>query len=237
MGDAWIYSSGPATDDLVRLLAELGFSPRRVRPGDAVATRVTSRPPVFAMIVAGREDPSPNVLCAELRTRRELTDVPLIVAVEPEHLRSGSDLADADELLVPPYSAAELRVRVARARRASAPEDRSDEVVRVGSLELDFTNHEVTIAGEVVAFTRMEYELLKFLVTHPRRVFTRDALLTTVWGYSYYGSGRTVDVHIRRLRAKLGPKHSERIRTVRSVGYLFENADQKGGVERALRTA
>ena len=68
----------------------------------------------------------------------------------------------------------------------------------------------------------MEYELLKFLATHPNRVFSREALLSRVWGYDYYGGARTVDVHVRRLRAKLGAEHAQRIKTVRSVGYRFE---------------
>ena len=232
MGDAWIYSKGPATDELARLLVELGFSPKRVEPGD-----VRIRPPVLAVIVAGPQDPAPNDLCAELRRRQELADVPLLLALEPEHLRSGSELADADEVLVPPYSAAELRVRVARARRASnvdAPAD-EDDAVRTGSLAVNLRTHEVTIDDRPAGFTYMEYELLKFLITHPRRVFSREALLTRVWGYSHYGSGRTVDVHIRRLRAKLGVEHAARIKTVRSVGYLFDPAP--AGTETISRVA
>jgi DNA-binding response OmpR family regulator len=225
MGDAWIYSTGAATDTLVRLLAELGFSPRRMRAdGDGAG----ARPPMLAVVVAGREDPAPNALCAELRTRTELADVPLLLALEPEHLRWASDLVGADELLVPPYSVAELRVRVARARRALtadyADDDTSDDIVRAGSLALNLITYEVTIEGRAVGFTYIEYELLKFLMTHPRRAFSREALLTRVWGYAYYGSGRTVDVHVRRLRAKLGPEHAARIKTVRSVGYLFDAA-------------
>ena len=80
----------------------------------------------------------------------------------------------------------------------------------------------MTVDGEPVGFTYTEYELLKFLMTHPRRVFSREALLARVWGYAHYGSGRTVDVHIRRLRAKVGAEHAARIRTVRNVGYLFD---------------
>ena len=69
--------------------------------------------------------------------------------------------------------------------------------------------------------TYMEYELLKFLAQHPGKVFTREILLSRVWGYEYYGGARTVDVHIRRLRAKLGEEHAGLIQTVRSVGYRF----------------
>ena len=96
------------------------------------------------------------------------------------------------------------------------------DVVRVGSLALNESTYEVTVDGAPVGFTYTEYELLKFLMTHPRRVFSREALLARVWGYAHYGSGRTVDVHIRRLRAKVGPEHAARIRTVRNVGYLFD---------------
>ena len=70
----------------------------------------------------------------------------------------------------------------------------------------------------------MEYELLRFLMSHPNRVFSREALLQRVWGYDYFGGARTVDVHIRRIRAKLGDEHAARVKTVRSVGYLFELA-------------
>ena len=112
-------------------------------------------------------------------------------------------------------------VRVARARlRVNGVDD--GETVRAGSLELNLATYQVSIAGKPLSFTYMEYELLKFLITHPNRVFPRDALLSAVWGYDYYGGARTVDVHIRRIRAKLGQEHAARIKTVRSVGYRFE---------------
>src|SRR5260370_1013490 len=78
--------------------------------------------------------------------------------------------------------------------------------------------------GRPLALTYMEYELLKFLPTHPGKVFTREVLLSRVWGYEYYGGARTVDVHIRRLRAKLTEEHAALIQTVRSVGYRFGQA-------------
>ena len=78
--------------------------------------------------------------------------------------------------------------------------------------------------GEPLDLTYMEYELLKFLVSRPGKVFTRETLLSRVWGYEYYGGARTVDVHVRRLRAKLGEEHANLIQTVRSVGYRFGQA-------------
>jgi DNA-binding response OmpR family regulator len=126
-----------------------------------------------------------------------------------------------DELLVRPFSHLELEVRVARARRMMQGVE-ADEIVRCGELALNLRTYQVTVDGQAVSFTYMEYELLKFLMTHPNRVFSREALLSRVWGYDYYGGARTVDVHIRRVRAKLGTSHAWRVQTVRSVGYLLD---------------
>ena len=86
---------------------------------------------------------------------------------------------------------------------------------------LNLETYQAAIDNRPIDLTYMEYELLKFLVQQPGRVFTRETLLTEVWGYEYYGGARTVDVHVRRLRAKLGEEHAGLITTVRSVGYRF----------------
>ncbi|UUY03166.1 winged helix-turn-helix domain-containing protein [Svornostia abyssi] len=220
MSDAWIYgeANGPA-GSTARLLAELGFSPHRLtangslRPDDA-----PGRSPAVVVVVAPTGD-----ICERLSQDEELADVPVLVAVEAEHLDLGEGIADGHELLVHPFSAAELHARIARARRALHGVDHGD-VVRCGSLEVNLATYQVTIGGKPVDFTFMEYELLKFFATHPGRVFSREALLSRVWGYDYYGGARTVDVHVRRLRAKLGQEHAGRIKTVRSVGYRWEGA-------------
>ena len=95
------------------------------------------------------------------------------------------------------------------------------ELVEYGSLVLNLETYQAAVAGRPLDLTYMEYELLKFLASHPGKVFTRETLLSRVWGYEYYGGARTVDVHIRRLRAKLGEEHANLIQTVRSVGYRF----------------
>ncbi len=232
MRDAWIYADNrDATAELARSLAELGFSPRHVgRNGSLVPTGedgASVRMPALALVVAASGEPAPNDVWAELRGLEELADVPLLLALEPEHLTSISDLAAAHELLVAPFSSAELRARIARARRESSQVE-DGELVRAGSLELNLETYQVTIDGRIVGFAYMEYELLKFLLMHPGRVFSREALLRRVWGYDYYGGARTVDVHIRRVRAKLGQEHAARIKTVRSVGYLFETGTLRG---------
>ena len=222
MSDAWIYGHS-ADDVLSRLLAELGFSPHRVaangtlRPPDA-----SSRAPALALVLAsGLEHPSCAELCARLAADEELAEVPVLVALGSGALAEGLGVAEGHELLVEPFTADELQARIARARRAVSGIDH-DEVVRVGSLEMNLATYQVAIDGRPVDFTYMEYELLKFLATHPRRVFSREALLSRVWGYDYYGGARTVDVHVRRVRAKLGSEHAARIKTVRSVGYRWE---------------
>lgn len=222
MAEAWIYtdeSVDAVASDVARLLAELGFAPRKVaangslRPeGDGGAP---PRPPDLALVLS---DPG---LCARLEGDEDLGDVPVVVAIDGAELDAGGAVHEGHELIVLPLRAAELRARIARARRRvnGVPDDN---VVRVGSLEVNLATYQVAVGGAPVDFTYMEYELLKFLVTHPGRVFSREALLSRVWGFDYYGGARTVDVHVRRVRAKLGHEHAGRIKTVRSVGYRFE---------------
>ena len=95
------------------------------------------------------------------------------------------------------------------------------DIIEYGPLMLNLETYQAAVSGRVLDLTYMEYELLRFLAGHPAKVFTRETLLSRVWGYEYYGGARTVDVHIRRLRAKLGEEHAHLIQTVRSVGYRF----------------
>jgi DNA-binding response OmpR family regulator len=94
-------------------------------------------------------------------------------------------------------------------------------VIRTGDVSVDDASYTARVGGRALDLTFKEFELLKFLAQHPGRVFTRQQLLQEVWGYDYFGGTRTVDVHVRRLRAKLGPEHETLIGTVRNVGYRF----------------
>jgi DNA-binding response OmpR family regulator len=123
----------------------------------------------------------------------------------------------ADELVYPGAPEAELRLRFAMLRRRHATAEGA--VIRLGPLALDTETYRVAAAGRPLDLTFKEFELLRFLASHPGRVYTRPSLLREVWGYDFYGGTRTVDVHIRRLRAKLGPEHEHLVETVRSVGY------------------
>lgn len=142
----------------------------------------------------------------------------LFALVPPEQLdRITVDLAIDDFVLLsaPPE---ELARRIERALWRKHGVD-AENVVRCGALEIDLTNYRVTVDGEPVVLTFKEYELLRFLAMNAGRVFTREQLLNRVWGYDYFGGARTVDVHIRRIRAKIEIHGHAFIETVRNVGY------------------
>jgi DNA-binding response OmpR family regulator len=173
-----------------------------------------------AVVVADEHAERAFALCRAIRKR----DVPL----EPVLLLvSGAQLADLelrdelyDDFCLTPFHPRELEARLKhlfwRAGRGTRPD-----LVEHGGLVLNLETYQAVMDGRPLDLTYMEYELLKFLATHPGKVFTREMLLSRVWGYEYYGGARTVDVHIRRLRAKLGEEHAGLIQTVRSVGYRF----------------
>jgi DNA-binding response OmpR family regulator len=100
-------------------------------------------------------------------------------------------------------------------------ESSSSDFVSVDGMTINLATYQVSVGGEPVDFTYLEYALLAFLVTHPGRTYSRDALLRRVWGFDYFGGSRTVDVHVRRVRAKLGPELAQHLETIRGVGYLW----------------
>jgi DNA-binding response OmpR family regulator len=223
MRDVWLYARQKEdTHGVAAALVEFGYRPRyvaevgRMVPFGDGADR---RPPELAIVVTASGDPIPLGLLRQLSSSSEFNELPVLVALDPEHLRSTPEVALSHEFLVKPFSAEELRLRITQATRKRLAVDA--EVIRVGSIELNLATYSVVVDRCPVRMRYMEYELLKFLITHPNRAFSRQALLSGVWGYDYYGGARTVDVHIRRLRLKLG-EHAARIRTVRSVGYLFD---------------
>jgi len=116
---------------------------------------------------------------------------------------------------------ARLRLAVGKVAALTHSPAREPGVVRAGGLTIDEGTYTCRLRGRALDLTYKEFELLKHLAQHPGRVFTRAQLLQEVWGYDYYGGTRTVDVHVRRLRAKLGVEHEQLIGTVRHVGYKF----------------
>ena len=145
---------------------------------------------------------------------------PLLLVGREEQMSASDPLADADDFLLIPVSPFELGLRITVALSRAGRFDPTN-TIRRGDLWIHPHTYEVFMSGERVDLTLKEYELLKFLAMHAGRVFTRDVLLEQVWGYDYYGGMRTVDVHIRRLRAKLEREGRTFIETIRGVGYRF----------------
>jgi DNA-binding response OmpR family regulator len=143
-------------------------------------------------------------------------------------LVSGAQLADLDlrddlfdDFCLSPFHPVEFEARIRHLLWGSGEAIVRADLVEYGDLVLNLETYQATIAARPLDLTYMEYELLKFLAQNPGKVFTREILLSRVWGYEYYGGARTVDVHVRRLRAKLGEEYASLIQTVRSVGYRF----------------
>lgn len=141
----------------------------------------------------------------------------IIALVKSAQLKAGAMDGAADDFFVDTAPAAEMGARI---RRCFARLEKNDgSVISIGRLAIDLESYEVRVAGRVVSLTLKEFELLRFLAENPGKVYSRQFLLKTIWEYDWYGGMRTVDVHIRRLRAKLSDDTGELITTVRGVGY------------------
>jgi two-component system alkaline phosphatase synthesis response regulator PhoP len=162
-------------------------------------------------------------VCRALRATPDLGDVPILMLtarVEESDKLVGLEIG-ADDYMTKPFSMKEVLARVkAHLRRASRPAAEDDAVYRGAGLEMDFAGHLLTSGGREVTLTRMEFALLAALIKSHGRVLSREHLLEKIWGYQYFGGTRTVDVHVRRLRKKLGEPGSQ-IETVFGVGYRF----------------
>jgi DNA-binding response OmpR family regulator len=148
-------------------------------------------------------------------------DLPVLAVLTEGGLIAVSGQWPVDDFVLDTAGPAELdaRLRLAAERRAGAQPESGQ--LLVGELCIDEATYTARLAGTPLDLTYKEFELLKFLAAHPGRVFSRAHLVQQVWGYDYFGGTRTVDVHVRRLRAKLGPEHEALIGTVRNVGYKF----------------
>jgi two-component system, OmpR family, alkaline phosphatase synthesis response regulator PhoP len=158
-------------------------------------------------------------LCRALRKRDEPTRLLLLLSgAQLSELELRDDLYD--DFCLTPFHPVEVEARLRHLLFQGFTQVKS-ETVEYSGLALNVETYQASIEGRPLDLTYMEYELLKFLAQNPGKVFTREILLSRVWGYEYYGGARTVDVHVRRLRAKLGEEQANLIQTVRSVGYRF----------------
>ncbi|MYW06439.1 response regulator transcription factor [Streptomyces sp. SID3343] len=213
------------------VLPALGLLLHQVRVAPAEASALVDAPAADVILVDGRRDlPQVRSLCRVLRTTG--VGAPLILVTTEGGLAALTADWGVDDVLLdtsgPAEVEARLRLAIGRLQAAQGAEDEPTEI-RNGDLSIDEATYSAKLRGRVLDLTFKEFELIKYLAQHPGRVFTRAQLLQEVWGYDYFGGTRTVDVHVRRLRAKLGPEHEALIGTVRNVGYRFVVPDRGVG--------
>ncbi|HRE00432.1 MAG TPA: response regulator transcription factor [Ilumatobacteraceae bacterium] len=206
--------------DLARTLDLAGYRWQGIAGPDQ-ATRDEPAGGWAGAVVCADANPDAAWALSRALRKRDQPVQPLLLLVGGGQL---AELALRDDLFddfcLTPFHPVELEARLRHLLFKRGGGSRP-EVVEHSGLALNVETYQASIMGRPLDLTYMEYELLKFLAQNPGKVFTRELLLSRVWGYEYYGGARTVDVHIRRLRAKLGEEHQALIQTVRSVGYRF----------------
>lgn len=208
-----------ALEPAAEILPALGLLLHDVRVAPARATALLDAPDADVVLVDARTELAhARGLCRVLKTTG--LDRPLVAVLTEGGLTAVNSAWGIDDVIVTSAGPAEVeaRLRLAAGARTDTAEPAR---IRAGELSIDEATYAVRLRGQALDLTFKEFELLKFLAQHPGRVFSRAQLLDEVWGYDYFGGTRTVDVHVRRLRAKLGAEHEALIGTVRNVGYRF----------------
>ncbi|MGH3568310.1 MAG: winged helix-turn-helix transcriptional regulator [Pseudonocardia sp.] len=197
----------------------------------------TAAPEVAALLDAGPHDAVLVDARTDLVAARSLCrllgstgmDVPVVAVLTEGGLVAVSGEWVVDEILLPGAGPAEVDARLRLLKsRPGADSGAGDGALVLGELVIDEATYAARLRGRLLELTYKEFELLKYLAQHAGRVFTRAQLLQEVWGYDFFGGTRTVDVHVRRLRAKLGVEHEQLIGTVRNVGYKFVRPSRGG---------
>ena len=213
----------PAIADVLRInLRAAGYGVEVVGDGAAALTAIRDLRPSAIVLDIGLPTLDGIEVCRRLRAGGDWTPVLFVTARDDEVDRILGIELGADDYITKPFSPRELVARLGGVLRRVRGDAAAPEVLRHGTLSVDLTSHEVHVAGRQVALTATEFDLLAHLMRRPGVVFTREQLLSDVWGYASAAGGRTVDVHVAQVRAKLGA--ASPIRTVRSVGYAAERA-------------
>ena len=206
------------------VLPALGLLQHNVRILPAEASVLVDAPEVDVLLIdARRELPSAKALTKLITTTG--IGCPIIAITTEGGLSAFNADWGISGVMLDTAGPAEVdaRVRIVLGKQAASDlhNDPHSGEIRSGDVSIDESTYTARLKGEVLDLTFKEFELLKYLAQHPGRVFTRAQLLQEIWGYDYFGGTRTVDVHIRRLRSKLGPEFEAIIGTVRNVGYRF----------------
>ncbi len=220
---AVVICADPEDSAVAPALVELGcrVTLGRFDLGGLDLDELGSRPPNVVIVEAGDDVPRAQRAIKRLRDEGPLVEVPILLAVTVARLPGLDYSIGFDDFVLLPLVPAELYARMRQLDWRTATFG-SDEVLKIDDLVIDIAGYEVRIAGRRIELTHQEFELLRYLGQHRGRVFTREALLERAWGYRYAGGTRTVDIHVRRVRAKLG-ETGNLIETVRNVGYKMRS--------------
>jgi len=216
-----ITETGEGTSDLPSELARKGFACAVTPARNGVIEQVLEQEPDLVMLEMNGRATSSEIweLPQRIKRARPLPIIALLNQEITDNLEIY--LKSVDDFIIKPRNSSELVLRVKRLLDNTDSTD-SRELLKCDDLVIDLARYEVYLSGRRIGLTFKEYELLRFLASHPGRVYTRDALLNKVWGYDYFGGDRTVDVHIRRLRNKIEDLKHTYIETVRNIGYRFK---------------
>jgi len=219
-------SSGASAD----VMPALGLLQHDVKILHLEASVLVEPPVVDCLLIDSRRE-LPNAKSFTKLITSTGVDVPIIVITTEGGLSAiNADWGINDVILDtagPAEVDARIRIVIGQSAIDNLANDPSLREIRSGEVIIDEASYTAKIKGRVLDLTFKEFELLKYLAQHPGRVFTRSQLLQEIWGYDYFGGTRTVDVHIRRLRSKLGPEFEAIIGTVRNVGYRFAAANNQ----------
>lgn len=206
------------------VLPALGLLPHTVRILPAEGSALLDAPEADALLVDARTDLAHGRDLTRL-IRATGSDLPVLLVLTEGGLAAVTHEWGMDEIVLsscgPAELEARLRLALGRLDAARGSADPDAHLIRSGEVTVDEAAYTARIGSRALDLTFKEFELLKYLAQHPGRVFSRQQLVAEVWGYDYFGGTRTVDVHVRRLRAKLGTEHEQLIGTVRNVGYRF----------------
>jgi two-component system, OmpR family, alkaline phosphatase synthesis response regulator PhoP len=213
--------------DLVELLTynleKDGYRVLSEMDGDNALKKIPEKMPDLVLLDLMLPKTDGLTVCKTLKSNPKTSHIPVVMLTakgEESDKIVGLELG-ADDYVTKPFSVKELLARVRAVLRRFSKSQEGEPVQKFKELTLNRAKHEVVLKGQKLDLTAKEFELLDYFLTHAGRVLSRDVLLNNVWGYDYFGTTRTVDVHVRRLREKLGA-YDKHIQTVKGYGYLFK---------------
>jgi two-component system alkaline phosphatase synthesis response regulator PhoP len=202
-------------------LSEHNFACEHIPPDETVDEAIVDKAPDLVILALDNPSSASSIIDIIRDLRRE-RPLPILALMPKDALQNDRELPFmVNDFVIEPCETEEIALRVEKALKQTYAVESKD-LIRIANLMIDLARREVTLDGKTLSLTFTEYELLVFLAANSGRVFTREALLNKIWGYDYYGGDRTVDVHIRRLRAKIEWGKQPFIETVRGTGYRFK---------------